>query len=239
MAMNVRDRLHPNIATLASLIGDESRALVLQALSDGTSRPAGELARFAGVSAQTVSLHLNKLLRAGLLKMRSQGRFRYYALRDANVAQMLESIALLAPHPAALTPVQDRETKRLHFARTCYRHLAGHLGVSITQALCSANLLVERENAYDVTDAGSRWLARMGISLAQIEVRPIARLCIDWSERKPHVAGPLGDALAMRLLNLKWVVRCREPRILRLTEAGRRGLQDSLRLTFEPNADLR
>src|SRR5689334_13179018 len=131
MAMNVRGRLHPNIVTVAALIGDESRALVLQALSDGTSRPAGELARFAGVSAQTVSLHLNKLLSAGLLKVRSQGRFRYYALRDASIAQMLESLALHAPHPPSMTPVQDRETQRLHFARTCYRHLAGHLGVAM------------------------------------------------------------------------------------------------------------
>jgi DNA-binding transcriptional ArsR family regulator len=205
---------------------------VLQALSDGTSRPAGELARFAGVSAQTVSLHLNKLLSAGLLKVRSQGRFRYYSLRDASIAQMLESLALHAPQPPSMTPVQDRETQRLHFARTCYRHLAGHLGVAMTQGLCSAKFLVERENAYDITEAGSRWLARMGISLAHIPVRPLARLCNDWSERKPHVAGPLGDALAARLLALKWVVRCREPRIVRLTEAGRRGLWESLRLTL-------
>lgn len=102
----------------------------------------------------------------------------------------------------------------------------------MTQGLCSAKFLVERENAYDITEAGSRWLARMGISLAHIPVRPLARLCNDWSERKPHVAGPLGDALAARLLALKWVVRCREPRIVRLTEAGRRGLWESLRLTL-------
>lgn len=238
MTMNLRSPLNPDIATLASLMGDESRALVLQALGDGSSRPAGELARFAGVSAQTVSLHLSKLVDAGLLNVRSQGRFRYYSLGDSRVAEMLESLALLATQPVALTQTQTRATNRLQFARTCYRHLAGRVAVAITQALCSANILVEIENGYDVTQSGSQWLADLGVSvthvgLTQVGTRPLARACIDWSERRPHLAGPLGDALASRLLSLKWLTRGREPRILFLTEAGRRGLREKLSLTLE------
>ena len=222
--------MNPDIATLASLIGDESRALVLQALGDGTSRPAGELARLAGVSAQTVSLHLSKLVDSGLLKVRSQGRFRYYSLGDARIAQMLESLALFAPKSRALTETQARASNHLHFARTCYRHLAGQVGVAITEALSFKCVLVEVEKGYDVTPSGFQWFDDIGISVANLRARPLARPCIDWSVRRPHLAGPLADAIAARLLALKWLVRGREPRVLRLTEAGRRGLRDTLSL---------
>jgi DNA-binding transcriptional ArsR family regulator len=228
--MNFRNTLNPDIATLASLIGDESRALVLQALGDGTSRPAGELARLAGVSAQTASLHLGKLVDSGLLKVRTQGRFRYYSLADSRIAQMLESLALLASRPVALTHTQARASNQLHFARTCYRHLAGQVGVAITEALRFRNVLAEVENGYDVTPSGSQWFGDIGISVANLRARPLARPCIDWSVRRPHLAGPLADALAARLLGLKWLVRGREPRVLRLTEVGRRGLRDTLSL---------
>jgi DNA-binding transcriptional ArsR family regulator len=232
--MNVRNTLNPDIATLASLIGDESRALVLQALGDGSSRPAGELARLAGVSAQTVRLHLSKLVDAGLLRVRCQGRFRYYALGDSRIAEILESLALLAAQPNAMTPTQSRATNRLHYARNSYRHLAGRVGVAITQALCSAGVLAEIENGYEITRPGALWLEEdLGIDVAQIRARPIARACIDWSERRPHLAGPLGDALATRLLALKWLIRGREPRVLRLTEAGRRALREKLSLTLD------
>jgi DNA-binding transcriptional ArsR family regulator len=238
MATTVRNALNPDIATLASLIGDESRALVLQALGDGTSRPAGELARLAGVSAQTVSLHLSKLVDNGLLKVRNQGRFRYYSLGDARIAQILESLALLAPRPAALTQTQERVASRLHFARTCYRHLAGHVGVAITEALCLKNVLAETANGYDVTPSGAQWFDDIGIPVASLRARPLARPCIDWSVRKPHLAGPLADALAARLLALRWLIRGREPRVLRLTEAGRRGLREKLSLDLAEASGL-
>jgi DNA-binding transcriptional ArsR family regulator len=233
--MNFRNTLNPDIATLASLIGDESRALVLQALGDGTHRPAGELARLAGVSAQTVSLHLSKLVDSGLLKVRNQGRFRYYSLADSRIAQLLESLALLAPKPAALTQTQARASNQLQFARTCYRHLAGQVGVAIAEALCFKNVLAKGENGYgyDVTQSGSQWFDDIGIPVADLRARPLARPCIDWSVRRPHLAGPLADALAARLLALKWLVRGREPRVLRLTEAGRRGLRDTLSLDLD------
>jgi DNA-binding transcriptional ArsR family regulator len=233
--MQIRDALDPDIASLASLIGDPSRALVLQALADGRALPAGELARCAGISAQTVSSHLSKLVRARLLKLEAQGRHRYYSLHDARVAQLLESLAMLAPPSPALTPTRERRTKRLRFARTCYRHVAGRAGVALTQALCAAHLLRELESRYEITDKGRHWFGRMGIDLASLRGQPLARRCLDWSERRPHLAGPLGEALAARLITLNWFARSREPRVLRLTETGRRGLYRELSLLIDPS----
>ncbi len=226
--------MHPDIAAVASLVGDNSRALMLQALGDGRALPAGELASCAGVSAQTVSAHLNKLVRGGLLKLECRGRHRYYSLRDARVAELLESLALFANPPPVRTPAQDRQTRRLHFARTCYQHLAGCAGVSIKRALCDADVLREVESGYEITHEGRHWFGRMGIDLNALRGRPLARRCLDWSERRPHLAGPLGNALARRLMELQWFVPVREPRILRLTEAGRRGLQKELSLVLIP-----
>jgi hypothetical protein len=179
-----------------------------------------------------VSAHLKKLIRGRLLKLECQGRHRYYSLRDARVAELLESLALFANPPPVRTPTQDRQTRRLHFARTCYRHLAGSAGVSITQALCDADVLREAEGSYEITNDGRRWFARMRIDLSVLRGPSLARRCIDWSERRPHVAGPLGDALARRFMELRWFVPVREPRLLRLTEAGRRGLQKELSLVL-------
>ena len=109
---------------------------------------------------------------SGLLKVRSQGRFRYYSLGDPRIAQMLETLALLAPRPAALTQTQARAAKQLHFARTCYRHLAGQVGVAITEALCLKRALVEVENGYEITPSGSQWFEAIGISVANLGARP-------------------------------------------------------------------
>jgi DNA-binding transcriptional ArsR family regulator len=230
--LHIRDSPHPDIAALAALLGDESRALILQALSDGRALPAGELARSAGVSAQTVSTHLKKLVHGRLLKLERQGRHRYYSLHDSRVAELLESLALFAHPRPALTAAQNRQTRRLRFARMCYRHLAGYAGVSLTRAFCSRGVLRELENGYEVTSHGRQWFEQMGIELKRPQAQALARRCLDWSERRPHVAGPLGNALAQRLIALRWFVPVREPRILRLTEAGRRGLEKELSLVL-------
>jgi DNA-binding transcriptional ArsR family regulator len=232
MIVHIRSSPDPDISALAALVADESRALILQALSDGRALPAAELARSAGVSAQTVSTHLNKLVRGKLLRLQSQGRHRYYSLRDGRVAELLESLALFADPPPALTTTQGRQAKRLRFARMCYRHLAGYAGVSLTRALCSTDILREEESGYEVTADGRRWFEQMGVELKQARAQALARRCLDWSERRPHLAGPLGNALARRLVALRWFVPGREPRVLRLSEAGRRGLEKELSLVL-------
>jgi DNA-binding transcriptional ArsR family regulator len=232
--VQIRDGLYPDIASLASLIGDASRARILQALADGRALPASALARCAGVSAATVSSHLGKLVSSHLLKVVTQGRHRYYSLSSTRVAHILESLARLARLPPVLTPAQDARTKRLRFARSCYRHLAGHAGVAVAQALFSAQLLRETADGYEITDAGRAWLSHMSIDVEGLRGRPLARRCMDWSERRPHIGGPLGSALLERMLALRWLARSREPRVLRLTESGRRGLRRelSVRLDF-------
>jgi DNA-binding transcriptional ArsR family regulator len=231
--IHLREPLYPDIAAVASLIGDRSRALVLQALADGRALPASALARHAGISAQTVSSHLTKLMSAGLLKVETQGRHRYYSLRGTHIAHALESIALLAGPAPTRTPTQDVRTKRLCFARSCYSHLAGRAGVAVAQALSSEQLIRETDDHYEVTQAGRSWFGRMGMDVTSIRGQPLMRRCIDWSERRPHLAGPLANALLARFLTLNWLTRSREPRVLRLTESGRRGLQRELALKLD------
>src|SRR6266545_6209293 len=155
----------PDVAAIAALIGDPSRAAILMALSDGRALPAGEVARHARISPQTASAHLDKLFRAHLLTVEVQGRHHYYRLRSAQVAQLIESLAVLAPPAPTLTPVQSDSAKALRFARTCYDHLAGRLGVMVTRALCDHGYMHDSEAGYLVTDKGQAWFHTLGIDM--------------------------------------------------------------------------
>jgi DNA-binding transcriptional ArsR family regulator len=231
--MNLRQAIIPGVGAVAALIADPSRALMLQALADARALPAGELARFAGVSPQTASTHLSRLLAGQLLVVHQQGRHRYYRLRDRRVAELLELMASLAPAAVAGSrPGADRATRNLRFARTCYKHLAGHVGVAITEALCTKGYLQEDNDGYELLPGGKQWFAAMEIDLHATHSGPLTRRCLDWSERRYHLGGSLGGALATRLLELQWLTRRREPRTLRLTERGRQMLRRELSLEF-------
>ncbi|QBD81408.1 ArsR family transcriptional regulator [Ktedonosporobacter rubrisoli] len=226
-----------DIAAVAALLADPSRAAMLEALLDVELLPASELAHRARVTAQTASSHLAKLVAGGLLVQTRHGRHHYYALAGPEVAQALEALAVIAqPVPVHSLRTSIR-SEQLRFARTCYDHLAGRLGVGLTQALLEAHILTQDEREYRVSTAGSQFLYNFGIDVAALQKqrRIFARQCLDWSERHYHISGSLGAALASRLLELGWIQRHPERRSLMITSAGLEGLQKVFGLSMQEN----
>jgi len=218
----------PRLAEIAALVGDPARANILTALLDGRALTAGELAYFAGVSPQTTSGHLAKLTQSRMLALSKQGRHHYYRLATPEVGRMLETIMEVAlAAPARHRPVSKAD-QALRVARTCYDHFAGQLGVGLTDALSERGHLILGEEAGEVTAAGVEFLSGFGLDLAEARRRRRAycRPCLDWTERRPHLGGAIGAALAGRCFTLAWVERQRDSRALTITAAGRRGLAE-------------
>ncbi len=220
----------PALSEIGALVGDPSRANILSTLIDGRALTATELAWTAGVAPATASEHLTKLVAGGLLTVSRQGRHRYFRLASVEVARMLEAMMVIAnrgePEEASrrATPRID---PALREARTCYDHLAGRLGVGIADALVARGLIVLGEEAGEVTASGSAWLAAFGVEVepAGRTRRLLCRPCLDWSERRPHLAGRLGAALCRRCEDLGWIERQRDGRAIRVTERGRLGFE--------------
>lgn len=211
------------IAELGALLAEPARAGILLALVDGSSRPAGELAALAGIGAATASEHLRRLVEGGLLVALAQGRHRYYRLADDRAAHIVESLALAAAPAPARAPRTDAATRR---ARTCYRHLAGRLGVALFEALRARGGLRIDGDAIRLEESGNTWLRDAGLFDGTTADAPLAgRACVDWTERRFHLAGPLGDLLARRLFEADWLRRHRDSRALTIAPAGRRGLR--------------
>lgn len=222
-------RFETDLSGVAALMGEPARAAMLCALMDGLALPAGELAELAGVSPQTASAHLQKLLEGELVAVESHGRHRYYRLANPEVAAALEALMVIAP-PARTRVSKDQA---LCFARTCYDHLAGWTGVELTRALTHSGYL-ERDGAqFNLTPTGWAKLEAFGLDVESLSLqRNFAKACLDWTERRPHLGGSLGRALTARLLELNWIVRLSEGRALRVTEAGRVGLHKSFGMRF-------
>jgi DNA-binding transcriptional ArsR family regulator len=222
----------PNIAMVARLLGDSARAAMCLALADGRALPAGELARRAGVSAQTASNHLAQLVGGSIVQVEQQGRWRYYRLASADVAHAIEALAVVAPPAAGPKAGAGEAQSPLREARTCYRHLAGRLGVAIADALLREGWISEEPAGFQVTAKGVDCLRELGIELAALRSRQgsPARQCIDWTERRPHLAGPLGTALADVAFARDWVRRRKETRAVLLTPFGRSEMVRLLRI---------
>jgi DNA-binding transcriptional ArsR family regulator len=225
----------PNIAFVANLLADPSRAAMCLALAGGEARPAGELAARAGVSAQTASNHLAKLIAGRILRVEQQGRWRYYRLAGADVGHAVEALAVVAPPlPQALAvDGMAAAARRLKNARTCYSHLAGRLGVALADALIAERWLEDDGRRYRLTPAGTRSLCALGIDVAVRDAPAPARRCLDWTERRPHVAGPVGTALAKVALDRGWVRRLRGTRAVAVTPPGRTELKKVFNLRWE------
>jgi DNA-binding transcriptional ArsR family regulator len=218
-----------DIAAGASAIADPARAAMLEALFDGASRSAGALAREAGVAASTASHHLGRLLDAGLIVVEPDGRRRAFRLAGPEVARALEALAVVSPQrpPRTLRRATRIEAERA--ARTCYDHLAGRLGVAVCDALLQARAITpDGARDYVLGPHADRAFAALGVTLPMPGRRAYARACLDWSERRPHLAGSLGAAIAETLLERRWVTRVPKTRALRVTEAGRAGLREAL-----------
>lgn len=223
-----------SMAEVAALVGDPARASMLQALMDGRALTAGELASVAGITPQTASGHLNQLTRAGLLFVRAQGRHRYFALASPQVAHLLETLMLVAAGTATPRVHTGPRDEAMRAARTCYDHLAGRLGVSIADAAARNGWIELQEDVGLLTEAGSAALASIGIILppspealssARQRGAPLCKVCLDWSERRPHLAGRVGAAICRHVLDKGWARRRTGSRALDVTPAGQQALR--------------
>ncbi|GGO54552.1 transcriptional regulator [Streptomyces daqingensis] len=218
------------LAALAGLLADGTRASVCLVLLDGRAWTAGELARAVGVTAATVSSHLDKLVAGGLLAEVRQGRHRYVRLAGPDAAQLIEDLSVHAgPPPRPRASLRSASAgAAMARARTCYDHLAGALGVAVTDALLERGLL-QQSTGFAVTDTGVAWFADLGMDLSERSGRrPMARSCLDWTERRPHLAGRAGAALCTHALGSGWCERVGSRRALRVTATGREALAELL-----------
>ncbi|MDN3357639.1 winged helix-turn-helix domain-containing protein [Actinomadura sp. DC4] len=218
-----------DIAPVAALLADRTRAVMLTVLLDGRPLAAGELARTAGVSAATASSHLAKLLDGGLVTVVKQGRHRYYRLNGAEVAAVIEALSVISPPVRVCSLRQSRQAAALAQARTCYDHLAGRAGAALFDAMLGRGLIERHEeDAYDVTEKGRERLEQIGVDVDAVRGsrRRFAGHCLDWTERRPHLNGALGAAVTAGLVDLGWFERGTSRRSLVLTEKGRSGLSD-------------
>jgi DNA-binding transcriptional ArsR family regulator len=215
-----------DLAAVGALLAEPARAKVLLALGDGRSLPASVLASEAGVAASTASHHLARLADAGLITAATRGRHRYFTLAGPQVADLLEAAARVAPPQPVTSLREGTRAHALRYARRCYDHLAGRLGVAVADALQERGVVVVSDGAgFVVTDVGADALAELGIAT---HAGDVARCCLDWTEQRHHVAGNLGQSLLTRVLELDWVTSDARTRALRLTDAGRAGLPQRL-----------
>ena len=219
-----------DIAKVGALVADPARARILLALGDGRALPATVLADEAGVSPSTSSAHLSKLVAGGLLHVRRDGRHKYFRVAGPDVGELIEVLARLSPGSSVRSLRQGTRAEAIRHARTCYDHLAGVLGTSLMDALLERELLAPDPNAdFRLTERGAAELAAFGIELAPLRARrrQLLRGCVDWSERRHHLAGGLGAAIARRMFELGWIERSRGTRAVRVTESGARGLRET------------
>ncbi len=217
------------LATIGALIADPTRAEILCALMDGRAHTGGELARHAGVSPSTASEHLSRLLDAALVCVEAQGRHRYFRLADRQTAELLELLGAVA---TPITPKRPRSTERLAHARSCYDHLAGEVAANIYERLVDTGGLAIDDGSVVLTETGRRFFEELGIDVdaALKAKRPTVRPCLDWTERRHHLAGALGAALFDMMLADRWIRRGQRPRSITVSEKGAAALRQHLRL---------
>lgn len=227
------------LADLAAQLADRSRTAMVLSLMDGSSRPASELALLADLSASSASMHLAKLVRSGILVAKSQGRNKYYRIATPSMAHAVEALGV-ASQSLTVHPRIERTllTNPWGFARTCYDHLAGKLGVELALALQRRGYLKVGGLAFELTTAGATWLEDIGVDCQALESkkRQFAPQCLDWTERRYHIAGALGSALLAQMFELGWLKKTWAPRLVKLTARGQIELQRRLSLVIAPDS---
>jgi len=219
---------------MASLIGEKSRAIMLWNLLDGRAYTATELAISADVSFQSASNHLSHLLNAGLLRSEKQGRHKYYRFASDRVAQAIENIAGLMPSSSFTRSINHADLAGIKYARTCYDHLAGKIGVQLTHSLLKNKWLIDFDNRFELSKTGHKQFESMGIDIiaAQKQNRKFAYPCLDWSERNHHLGGALGAALLQSMIQKDWVRKVNHSREIVITGKGKMEMRQRLKLIF-------
>jgi DNA-binding transcriptional ArsR family regulator len=222
------------LAQLGGQLADPARAAILLSLMDGSSQPTGELQATANISASSASVHLSKLVNAKVLTVVKRGRLKYYRISNAAVAHAIEALTIIASPGAVMRQVARSSINPFSFARTCYDHLAGKLGVEIVCALQNKKIIILSGKGFEVSDAGYEWFKEFGIhcDALLVERRLFATQCLDFTERRYHLGGALGCAFLSRMIELKWLTRSPVPRSVRLTMTGRSELSRRLDLEF-------
>ncbi len=217
------------MAEIAALVGEPARATMLSALLDGRALTASELAFAARVSPQTASTHLAKLTETGLLSVIPEGRHRYFRLASPKVVEMLDGIVAVALENRPRYRPLSRQAQELSAARICYDHLAGRLSVDLTDFLTTHEYIVVSDEAAEITPTGNGFLTEFGVDLSALSStrRRFCRLCLDWTERRPHIAGAVGAALTKRCFDLGWTERMKHSRAVIVTPLGERGFQET------------
>ena len=219
-----------DLAAVASLIADRHRAQMLLALLSGTPQSGSALAEAADTSRSLASAHLKKLVAGGLVRAQPSGRQRLYSIASESVADALEILILIAPASKVRSLTDATRARSLRWARMCYDHLAGAVGVCVTEALVARGLLEEEDGTYRMGVGGAAEFGRFGIGVDRLEhrTRPLLRPCLDWSERRYHLAGSLGAALTTTFAGRRWIATREASRIVTVTNAGQAGLRDWL-----------
>lgn len=219
--------METHISQIATLIGDPMRALILWTLLDGRAYTATELAISANTSPQNISMHLSKLIQADLLVAEKQGRHRYYRFSRQEVAYAIEAIAHLVPDEKQKKIVSHQHNAAVTHCRTCYDHLAGKIGVAMADSLLKQRVIISKANNFALTTKGEKWLLQLGINLPALrkQRRIFLKPCLDWSERRYHIAGALGAALLDLMLADDWIRRTQNSRAVIITATGEKKMQ--------------
>lgn len=227
-SVNTSADLEPDIATVGALISAPARAAMMMALLSDQALPAGELAYCAYITPQTASTHLAKMVEGGLVVMEVRGRHRYYRIANHEVAHAIESMMTIALQVPVRSLPLKQTANDIRLARTCYDHIAGKLGVMLADKLLAKGCLSKSANAFVLTEQREFWFRQLGIEvdLLQRQRRIFASCCLDWTERRHHIGGALGAAIATQFFVKNWIVRVPRTRAISLTQTGRRALSD-------------
>ncbi len=222
------------ISSLGTALADPTRAATIAALLSGTAHTSGELAKACGVAPSTMSGHLSKLIDAGLVEVEAAGRHRHYRIASRELADLIERMDSIEL-PETNEPNRPRPGESISYARSCYDHIAGHLGVELHNIFLDREWVVVRDNVPSLTDAGERFLVEdIGLDIGHLRTlrRPMLRIDLDWTERRDHLAGSMPAALMTYMLDNRWLARRKEKRVLVVTEIGRKKLSEHFGVTF-------
>jgi DNA-binding transcriptional ArsR family regulator len=222
-------------AQIASLIGEPTRATIMWSLLDGKAFTASELAITANTTQQSISMHLHKLVKAGLLIVESQGRHKYYKYAGNEIAYAIEAMANLVQQTGNINNIDKQIDNSIRYCRSCYDHLAGKVGVAITDSLLLDKKIIKSEHTFELSAEGYDWFTALGIDIEEIKKqrRSFLRPCLDWTERRYHIAGALGAALFNNLLLSDWIRRTKNSRSIIITSKGRKELYENFKLEIK------